>query len=64
MGRMMLITPRAARTYIHKIILDKWPMLARHLPDGPKKKFKKMIFIVAFFGQLGHAFVHAGRFLR
>ena len=64
MGRMILITPRAARAYIHKIILDKWPVLARYLPDGPKKKFKKMIFIVAFFGQLGHAFVHAGRFLR
>jgi hypothetical protein len=64
MGRMILITPRAARVIIQKKTLDKWPMLARHLPDSPKKKFKKMIFIVAFFGQLGHAFVHAGRFLR
>jgi hypothetical protein len=29
MGRMILITPRAARTYIHKIILDKWPSLKK-----------------------------------
>ena len=64
MGRMILITPRAVRAYIHKIILDKWPMLARYLPDSPKKKFKKMIFIVAIFGQFRHSFVHAGRFLR
>ena len=39
-------------------------LLARYLPDSPKKKFKKMIFYVAFLCQLGHAFVHAGRFLR
>ena len=25
MGRMIWNTPRAARAYIHKIILDKWP---------------------------------------
>jgi len=39
-------------------------LLAQYLPPPLKKKFKKMIFIVAIFGQLGHAFVHAGRFLR
>jgi hypothetical protein len=39
-------------------------LLARYLPDGLKKKFKKMIFIVAIFGQFRHAFVHAGKFLR
>jgi len=46
MGRMILITPRAARTYIHKIILDKWPCWHDTCLPPPKK----MIFIVAIFG--------------
>jgi hypothetical protein len=46
MGRMILITPRAARTYIHKIILDKWPCWH----DTCLPPLKKMIFIVAIFG--------------
>ena len=49
MGRMILITPRAARAYIHKIILDKWSMLARYLPDDPEKKVKKNVFLCCVF---------------
>ena len=37
MGRMILITPRAARTYIHKIILDKWPCWHDTCLPPPKK---------------------------
>ena len=64
MGRMILITPRAARVIIQKKTLDKWPCWHDTCHPPLKKKFKKMIFIVAIFGQFRHAFVHAGKFLR
>jgi len=49
MGRMILITPRAARVIIQRKTLDKWPMLARYLPDSPKKKVKKNDFYCCNF---------------
>ena len=45
---MILITPRAARAYIHKIILDKWPCWHDTCLPPPKKS-KKNDFLCCIF---------------